>query len=64
MFIKTEKNGRYGLVSYRHLSNEVSLIASPKYEIIFDAGEYTFDFVENGNVGFMSLSGRIAMLFT
>ena len=30
----------------------------PKYDDIFDAGEFTFGFIANGKVGFASLTGR------
>ncbi|MDE7069907.1 MAG: WG repeat-containing protein [Alistipes sp.] len=59
VFIKTKKKGLFGIVSYRHLSNKVDVIIPPKYEDIFDAGEFTFGFVENGLAGLISLSGKL-----
>lgn len=58
IFIKTEKDGLSGLASYRPLSDKVDIIMQPKYDDIFDAGEFTFGFIANGKVGFASLTGR------
>lgn len=59
VFIKTKKNGLFGIVSYRHLSNKVEVIIPSKYEEIFDAGEFTFGFIENGRAGLISLTGKL-----
>ena len=58
IFIKTQKDGLFGLVCYVPLSNKIDIIMQPKYNDIFDAGEFTFGFVTNGKVGFASLTGR------
>ncbi len=58
IFIKTQKDGLFGLVCYVPLSNKVNIIIQPKYDDIFDAGEFTFGFITNGKVGFASLSGQ------
>lgn len=58
VYIKTSRDGLFGLVSYRHLSNKVNVLLQPQYEEIFDAGEFTFGIVKSGKVGFVSLAGR------
>lgn len=59
VFIKTEQNGLCGLASYRHLSNKVEVVIPSKYEDIFDAGEFTFGYIENGRAGLISLTGKL-----
>lgn len=59
LFLKTRKNKLYGLVSYANPGKGVVEITSPKYENFFDAGEYTFGFIIDNKVGFMSLDGKI-----
>ena len=59
LFLKTRKNSLYGLVFCRIYTDEVSEIIPPKYEELFDAGEYSIGFVSDNKVGFMSLEGKI-----
>lgn len=61
LFLKTTKNGLAGLVGCRIYRGEVVVIVPTKYEELFDAGEYTIGFVLSGNVGFMSLEGKIVV---
>ena len=59
IYIKLNKQGQYGLASYRPLSDSIEVILPCKYENIFEAGEFTFGIVSNGSVGFASLEGKI-----
>lgn len=59
LFLKTIKNSLYGLICCRIYGDEVYEIIPPKYEDLFDAGEYSIGFVSDNKVGFMSLEGKI-----
>ena len=59
LFLKTMKNGLYGLVGCRINGYEIYEITPAKYEDLFDAGEYSIGFVLEQKVGFMSLEGKI-----
>lgn len=55
-YFSIKKYGKVGIFRYSLNSSEV--IVSPKYDSIFDAHEYTWGYIIDNNVGFMTTSGQ------
>lgn len=55
-YFSIKKYGKVGIFRYSLDSAEV--IVSPKYDSIFDAREYTWGYILDNNVGFMTISGQ------
>lgn len=55
-YFSIKKYGKVGIFRYSLNSSEV--IVSPKYDSIFDAHEYTWVYIIDNNVGFMTTSGQ------
>lgn len=51
-----KSKGKVGVVRYS--INSIDIIVPAKYDAIFDACEYTWGYVVDGNVGFMNILGR------
>lgn len=56
LYFKIKSKGKVGIAKY--FLNSMDIIASPRYDSIFDAREYTWGYVINGNVGFMTITGQ------
>ena len=54
--ILIEKNGKFGIVD-----TSGKILAEPKYDQIFDAGEYTIGFIIDNKVGFMNTNGSVVI---
>lgn len=50
------KGDKKGVVKFEY--DKFTNIAQPQFDDFFDAGEYTFGYVKENNVGFMSLDGK------
>ena len=44
---------------YKFAQEKLEVISQLHFDDFFDAGEYTWGYVKNGNVGFMSLEGKL-----
>lgn len=56
IYFKIEKNHKKGI--YKFESDKIENIVPIQFEDFFDAGEYTWGYIKDGNVGFMSLEGK------
>lgn len=51
-----EKNSKKGICKFQ--IDKVEEVVPTHFEDFFDAGEYTWGYIKDGNVGFMSLNGK------
>lgn len=56
-YFVVERGNKKGI--YRLDNGKMSIIAPVQYDDFFDAGEYTWGYLLDGSVGFMSLEGRL-----
>lgn len=55
-YFTIKKYGKVGI--FRYSINSSEIIVPPKYDSIFDAREYTWGYMVDGNVGFMTITGQ------
>lgn len=55
-YFTIKKYGKVGI--FRYSINSSEIIVSPKYDSIFDAQEYTWGYIIDNNVGFMTTTGQ------
>ena len=55
-FFTIKKYGKVGI--FRYSINSSEIIVPPKYDSIFDAREYTWGYIIDDNVGFMTTTGQ------
>lgn len=55
-YFTIKKYGKVGI--FRYSINSSEIIVPPKYDSIFDAREYTWGYIIDDNVGFMSITGQ------
>ena len=56
VFFTIKKYGKVGI--FRYSINSSEIIVPPKYDSIFDAREYTWGYIIDDNVGFMTTTGQ------
>lgn len=57
VYLLLQKNSKVGVI--RHSNDKIAVIAQCRYDAFFDANEYTWGFIIDNKVGFMSLNGDI-----
>lgn len=55
-YFTIKNKGKVGVFQYN--TQFVGIIVPTKYDSIFDAHEYTWGYIINGNVGFMTINGK------
>lgn len=56
VYFTIKKCGKVGI--FRYSINSSEIIVSPKYDSIFDANEYTWGYIIDNNVGFITITGQ------